>query len=61
MLGSASSPTHDQVKKVQFIFAKMDSNNDGTVSLEEFIEVCTRDQQLAKLLCIGTGMPAAKE
>lgn len=55
MLGS-NSPSHEQQKKVQFIFQRMDTNNDGQISLEEFIEVCTQDEQLAKLLCAGTGM-----
>lgn len=53
MLGS-NSPTHEQQKKVQFIFQRMDQNNDGQVSLDEFISVCTEDKQLAKLLCAGT-------
>lgn len=41
--------------QVQFIFQRMDTNNDGQITLEEFIEVCTQDTQLAKLLCAGTG------
>ena len=54
MLGSGSASTAEQAKKVQFIFDKMDYNRDGSVSLEEFIDVCTQDTQLAKLLCVGT-------
>ncbi|RWS29058.1 neurocalcin-like protein [Leptotrombidium deliense] len=52
MLGNQNA-SNDQSKKVQFIFDKMDSDKDGKVSLEEFIDVCTSDQQLAKLLCVG--------
>ena len=40
----------DQSRKVQFLFEKMDINKDGRVSLEEFIDVCTKDEALAELL-----------
>lgn len=54
MLGSEHSSYNEQAKKVQFIFDTMDNNRDGKVSLEEFIDVCNQDDQLAKLLCVGT-------
>ena len=60
MLGS-NSPYHEQQKKVQFIFQRMDENQDGKISLEEFIDVCTQDTQLAKLLCSGTGVMPDEE
>ncbi|XP_074600170.1 neuronal calcium sensor 2-like [Brevipalpus obovatus] len=54
ILGSTNTSSHEQAKKVQFIFDKMDYDRDGKVSLDEFIEVCTHDSQLAKLLCVGS-------
>ena len=44
----------DHSRKVQFIFDKIDTNKDGTVTLEEFIDVCHQDQTLARLLTIGS-------
>lgn len=50
-----SEPFVDQSRKVQFLFDKIDVNKDGKVTMEEFIEVCNQDENLAKLLCVGTG------
>ena len=39
--------------RAQDIFEKMDANNDGKISLEEFLEVCNIDEGLAKLLSLS--------
>ena len=39
--------------RVKDIFEKMDTNNDGKVCLEEFLEVCNIDDGLAKLLSLS--------
>ncbi|KAI1295341.1 Neuronal calcium sensor 2 [Halotydeus destructor] len=52
---TGSDEPMDQAKKVQFLFDKMDANKDGRVSLEEFIDVCNQDENLAKLLTVGAG------
>lgn len=44
----------DQSRKVQFLFDKIDINKDGKVTLEEFMDVCNQDENLAKLLCTGS-------
>jgi len=54
MLGTNTVSSSEQAEKIQFIFDKMDYNRDGKVSLDEFIDVCTQDTHLAKLLCVGT-------
>ena len=36
--------------KAQELFDKMDQNSDGLVSQEEFVEVCSRDQDLLNIL-----------
>ena len=46
MLGTESG----HAGKAQELFDKMDQNSDGLVSQEEFVEVCSRDQDLLNIL-----------
>ena len=46
MLGTEGGHTN----KAEELFAKMDQNSDGAVSQEEFVEVCSRDQDLLNIL-----------
>jgi Ca2+-binding EF-hand superfamily protein len=39
--------------RIKDIFEKMDANNDGKISLDEFLEVCNIDEGLAKLLSLS--------
>lgn len=39
-------------KKVHEVFKKIDVNDDGRVTLEEFIQICAMDKELAAMLCI---------
>jgi Ca2+-binding EF-hand superfamily protein len=38
-------------EKVKRIMNKLDKNNDGKLSLDEFIDGCSRDEHLRVLLC----------
>lgn len=40
-------------ERIKDIFEKMDANNDGKISLDEFLEVCNIDDGLAKLLSLS--------
>lgn len=40
----------DETERVEDIFSQMDLDKDGNVTLEEFMESCTRDSKLLTLL-----------
>ncbi len=46
----------EAAERIKDIFEKMDANNDGKISLEEFLEVCNIDDGLAKLLSLSGEM-----
>lgn len=43
----------EAAERIKDIFEKMDANNDGKISLSEFLEVCNIDDGLAKLLSLS--------
>lgn len=56
MLGEEAGSTfegEEAALRVKDIFEKMDANNDGKISLDEFLEVCNIDEGLAKLLSLS--------
>lgn len=52
MLGacSASMPSDSAGDRAKNIFAKMDENNDGQLTQEEFLKGCLQDEELSKML-----------
>ena len=46
MMGTESS----NINKAQELFRKMDENSDGLVSQEEFIAVCSKDEDFLRVL-----------
>lgn len=51
LLGKYAEPTmEDRTIRdhVDFIFTKMDMNNDGNISVEEFLEACRTDENISK-------------
>lgn len=56
MLGQEATSSfegEEAAERIKDIFEKMDANNDGKISLEEFLEVCNIDDSLAKLLSLS--------
>ena len=56
MLGGDQSDVDgdDSAERIRDIFEKIDANNDGKVSLQEFVEICSCDDQMAKLLSLSS-------
>lgn len=57
MIGASTGVVMDpkeKSSKILEMFVSLDMNKDGVVSCDEFIDGCSKDEQLAKLLCIGT-------
>ena len=54
---AAQSP----VSRTQDIFSKMDVNNDGVLSREEFIQGCMNDETLFRLLACSNTDPMANQ
>ncbi|KZC08099.1 Neuronal calcium sensor 2 [Dufourea novaeangliae] len=52
MLGACSSnrPADSAEERAKNIFAKMDENNDGQLTQEEFLKGCLQDEELSKML-----------
>lgn len=52
MLGASSSnrPADSAEERAKNIFAKMDENNDGQLTQEEFLKGCLQDEELSKML-----------
>ncbi|XP_063235956.1 neuronal calcium sensor 2 isoform X4 [Bacillus rossius redtenbacheri] len=52
MLGacSANRPADSAEERAKNIFAKMDENNDGQLTQEEFLKGCLQDEELSKML-----------
>ncbi|KAF5292113.1 hypothetical protein FQA39_LY14068 [Lamprigera yunnana] len=52
MLGACSSnrPADTAEERAKNIFAKMDENNDGQLTQEEFLKGCLQDEELSKML-----------
>lgn len=57
MLGSAlASPDMDSPgERTEKIFAKMDTNSDGVLTKQEFVEGCMKDQFLYQMLTADAG------
>lgn len=57
MLGSAlASPDMDSPgERTDKIFAKMDTNSDGVLTKQEFVEGCMKDQFLYQMLTADAG------
>ncbi|KAK8378177.1 hypothetical protein O3P69_018860 [Scylla paramamosain] len=55
MLGtnSASRPADSAEERAKAIFSKMDENNDGNLTQEEFLKGCLLDEELSKMLTPG--------
>jgi Ca2+-binding EF-hand superfamily protein len=52
MLGAGSmKPTDTAEERAKNIFNRMDENNDGTLTEEEFLKGCLLDDELSKMLC----------
>ena len=47
------------VDRAQELFSKLDVNNDGDISEEEFIKVCLEDESLFN--CLGTKKPFSEK
>lgn len=55
MLGSGSvKPVDTAEERAKTIFAKMDDNNDGSLTETEFLNGCLQDGELAKMLAPNT-------
>lgn len=52
MLGACSSnkPADSAEDRAKNIFAKMDENNDGQLTQDEFLKGCLQDEELSKML-----------
>lgn len=52
MLGACSSnrPADSAEERAKNIFAKMDENNDGQLTQDEFLKGCLQDEELSKML-----------
>uniref|UniRef100_A0A1B0BYZ0 EF-hand domain-containing protein n=1 Tax=Glossina palpalis gambiensis TaxID=67801 RepID=A0A1B0BYZ0_9MUSC len=52
MLGACSSnrPADSAEERAKNIFSKMDENNDGQLTQEEFLKGCLQDEELSKML-----------
>lgn len=52
MLGATSSnkPADSAEERAKNIFAKMDENNDGQLTQDEFLKGCLQDEELSKML-----------
>lgn len=52
MLGACSSnrPADSAEERAKSIFAKMDENNDGQLTQDEFLKGCLQDEELSKML-----------
>jgi Ca2+-binding EF-hand superfamily protein len=53
MMGSPTNPPIEEdtiADHVSYIFNKMDENGDGTITVEEFIETCSRDESICQSL-----------
>lgn len=52
MLGACSSnrPADTAEERAKNIFAKMDENNDGQLTQDEFLKGCLQDEELSKML-----------
>ncbi|OAD58826.1 Neuronal calcium sensor 2 [Eufriesea mexicana] len=52
MLGACSSnrPADSAEERAKNIFARMDENNDGQLTEEEFLKGCLQDEELSKML-----------
>ncbi|KAB7505683.1 hypothetical protein Anas_01379, partial [Armadillidium nasatum] len=55
MLGtnSANRPADSAEERAKAIFQKMDENNDGNLTQEEFLKGCLQDEELSKMLTPG--------
>ena len=55
MLGSnsANRPADSAEERARAIFSKMDENNDGNLTQEEFLKGCLLDEELSKMLTPG--------
>lgn len=55
MLGtnSANRPADSAEERAKAIFSKMDENNDGNLTQEEFLKGCLQDEELSKMLTPG--------
>ena len=57
MLGEEAASSfegEEAALRIKDIFEKMDANNDGKISLDEFLEVCNIDEKLGKLLSLSS-------
>merc|ERR1712183_901726 len=51
MLGAgATKPTDSAEERAKNIFSRMDENNDGSLTEEEFLKGCLQDDELSKML-----------
>lgn len=52
MLGACSSnrPADSAEERAKNIFSKMDENNDGQLTQDEFLKGCLQDEELSKML-----------
>ena len=58
MLGNsltAAQPRESAEVRARTIFEKMDENNDGHLSQEEFLNGCLQDEDLSKMLAPNMG------
>lgn len=53
-------PSDTPEKRTREIFAKMDENNDGVLSKDEFIKGCLADEFLCQMLTADTGAEGAE-